>query len=194
MKFFIIALLFTPAIAICQDTLHRAFSLKDNKVYYERIIDLPSQKKDQIYKSVKSWGVNAFNSQKDVLQADDRETGIVAFKYFFTVVFEAPKMLGITNAADWKYWQILKVFLKDDKVKVIVEDVLLNEPWHGDMKIETIRSSTEELLKKSMAGKGYRERYYAQVYKNFQKANARILATIDDLEHALKSGKSDFDF
>lgn len=194
MKHIIVALLLTPAFAICQDTLHRAFSLKDDKVCYERIIDLPGQDKDQLYKSVKSWGVNAFNSQKDVLQADDRESGIVAFKYFFTEVFEAPKMMGITSAVDWKYWQVMKVFLKDEKVKVVVQDVMLKEPSLGELKVETIRSSTEDVLRRSMAGKGYRERYYTQVYKNFQKADAHILATIANLEKTLKSGKSEFDF
>lgn len=176
------------------DTLHYAFSLKDNKVYYERVIEVPKQSKDNIYKIVKSWGVNAFNSQKDVLQADDKETGIIAYKYFFKTIFKAPKVFGVEAVADWKYWQVMKIFLKDEKAKIIIEDVSLNDIGYSGFTIETFRSSTEDYFKKSMMGKGYREKYYAETYKNFQNANSKITATIDELEKALKSGKSDFDF
>lgn len=177
-----------------QDTLHYAFSLKDNKIYYERIIGVQGQNRDNLYKIVKSWGVNAFNSQKDVLQADDKETGIIAYKFFFTKTFQAPKIFGVVSTAEWKYWQVMKVFLKDEKIKVIIEDVELNEVGYGGFKIETFKSSTEEYFKKSMMGKGYREKYYAETYENFQSAHAKITDMIDDLEKALKSGKSDFDF
>lgn len=177
-----------------QDTLHYAFSLKDNKIYYERVISIPGQTKDNLYKVVKSWGVNAFNSQKDVLQADDKETGIVAYKFFFTKSFQAPKVLGVTSVAEWKYWQVMKVLLKDEKVKILIDDVELKDIGYGGFKIETFRTSTEEYFKKSMMGKGYREKYYAETYKNFQSANYQIIYFINELEKALKSGKSEFDF
>lgn len=57
---------------------------------HERIVDADSLSKDQIYKIVKSWGVDAFKSQKDVTQADDREVGIIAFKSFFEISFWSP--------------------------------------------------------------------------------------------------------
>lgn len=187
-----VVLLLSIGFAQAQDTLHYAFSLKDNEIYYERIVELPNQTKDDIYKVVKSWGVNAFNSQKDVIQADDRETGIVAYKFFFTKLFHAPKLFGVATTADWKYWQVMKVFLKDEKVKVIVEDVELNGIGYNGFKIETFKSNTEEYFKKM--GKGYREKYYAETYKNFQSAHMEIVALMNELEKSLKSGKSDFDF
>lgn len=176
------------------DTLHYAFPLKDNKVYYERIVEAPGQTKDHLYKTVKSWGVNAFNSQKDILQADDKEVGIIAYKYFFNNTFKAPKVFGVEAVADWKYWQVMKIFLKDGKAKIIIEDVTLNDIGYNGFTIETFRSSTESYFKKSMMGKGYREKYYAETYRNFTNANFKITGLIDDLEKTLKSGKSEFDF
>lgn len=177
-----------------QDTLHYAFSLKDNKVYYERVIEVSGKNKDDLYSISKSWGVNTFNSQKDVLQADDKSGGIIAYKYFFKIPFKSPKVLGVENISDWQYWQILKIFLKDEKVKIVVEDVVLKDIGYGGFTIETFKSSTEDYFKRSMMGKGYREKYYAETYRNFQGANSKIKSLIDDLEKALKSGKSEFDF
>src|SRR4051812_29627350 len=123
MKRLLLIILFLPSFLKAQDTLHYAFSLKENKVYYERIIETPKQTKEILYKKVKSWGVNAFNSQKDVLQADDKESGIIAYKFFFKKPFHQPRIMGVDNVMDWQYWQVLKVFLKDEKVKIIIDDV-----------------------------------------------------------------------
>lgn len=176
------------------DTLHYAFPLRDNKVYYERIVEAPGQTRDNLYKIVKSWGVSAFNSQKDILQADDKEGGIIAYKYFFKTIFKAPKVFGVEAVADWKYWQVMKIFLKDGKAKIVIDDVTLNDIGYSGFTIETFRSSTESYFKKSMMGKGYREKYYAETYRNFQRANTKINSLIDELEKALHSGKSEFDF
>lgn len=177
-----------------QDTLHYAFSLKDNKVYYERVIEIPGKKKENLYMITKSWGVNNFNSQKDVVQADDKEAGIIAYKFFFKKTFRAPKVLGVENSADWQFWQVMKVYIKDDKAKIIIEDVQLKDIGFSGYTIETFKSSTEDYFRRSMMGKGYREKYYAETYRCFKNANIEIIALMDSLEKTLKSGKSDFDF
>lgn len=179
---------------LAQDTLHHAFSLKENKIYYERVVDAPGKMKDLLYKIVKSWGVNEFNSQKDILQADDKEIGIVAYKFFFKKPFQQPKVLGVLNIMDWQYWQVMKIFLKDEKVKIIIQDVQLKDIGYDGYTIETFRSSTEEYFKRNMMGKGYREKYYLETYKNFQAANNEIISIIDNLEKKLKADKSEFDF
>jgi hypothetical protein len=196
MKHLMIAIFFfvKSVYSYSQDTLHYAFSLKDNKIYYERIVDVPGKKKENLYTIAKSWGVNNFNSQKDVMQADDKESGILAYKFFFKKAFHQPKLLGVENIMDWQYWQVMKVFLKDEKAKIIIEDVQLKDIGYSGYTIETFKSSTESYFKKNMMGKGYREKYYAETYKSFKNANSEILAIMDSLEKTLKSGKSDFDF
>ena len=60
--------------------------------------------------------------------------------------------------------------------------------------ILTFRNDMDNIFKKSMAGNNYREKYYEETNRNFQKANESILATIESLVTAIKSGKSEFNF
>jgi hypothetical protein len=178
-----------------QEPAEGVFPLKEGSILYEKVISIDSFSKDDIYKSVKSWGVSAFKSQKDVLQADDKETGLVAYKFIFTILFESPPVLGKRYASDWTYWATMRVYIKEGKAKITVSDVDIKDPpGTGTPSILTFRKDMDPVFKKAMYGKGGREKYYAEAKGNFIKANERINELILDLESAMKKGSREFDF
>lgn len=186
--------LLASLISYSQEPAEGVFPLKDSSIYYEKIVSIDSSTKENIYKGVKSWGVNAFRSQKDVLQADDKELGLIAYKYWFDETFNAPPVLGTKVSSEWKYWATMKIFIRDAKVKIIVQDVDIKEIGGATPSIRTLRADIEPYYKKGMFGKSYRDKYFEEAKINFQKADKSIVAMIDELILYLKSGKSEFDF
>lgn len=69
-------------------TIASIFPLTDSKIYYEKVILTDSLKKEEIYKKLKTFALDLYTSQKDALQADDKETGILFYHgYFETIRF-----------------------------------------------------------------------------------------------------------
>lgn len=182
---------------IAQEPANGVFPIKDSVIYYEKIANIDSLSKDQIYKSIKSWGVNAFVSQKDVVQADDKESGLIAYKFFFTQLFSPPKIWGLGTTTTIEYWCVLKVFIKDNKIKITVTDLSFkNAGSYGTTSTSILhyRRDYEEMLKKSLMGKNYRDKLYDSLRTSFIDANYHITNLINNVVTAAKSGKGDFDF
>jgi Domain of unknown function (DUF4468) with TBP-like fold len=207
MKIIFLSLLFFSLLCHSQEPAEGVFSLKDGTIYYEKIITLDSTTKENIYIAVKSWGVNAFKSQKDVLQADEKEIGLIAYKYWFAETFNAVLEAGKTVSFDWKYYSTLKIFIKNDKVKIVVQDIELKNQDDYSMPILTLNADMESVTKKlSLENKDYakydkevntpevKAKRFSETKRNFEKANKSILTTIEQLAEYLKSGKSEFDF
>lgn len=206
-------LLFLPTILFSfvihsQEPAEGVFPLRDGAIYYEKIITLDSVSRESIYRAVKSWGVNAFKSQKDVLQADDKEIGLIAYKYWFSEQFHAITPDSKDGGySQWRYDAIMKIFIKDGKVKIVVQDITLKSSDNYSGEILKLRANADSLYKdmqvtnkkfaKFMARyntEEYKKIQYAEVKKNFESANKSILEMINQLAEYLKSSKSEFDF
>ncbi|HYE68722.1 MAG TPA: DUF4468 domain-containing protein [Anaerovoracaceae bacterium] len=170
--------------------------MKDGSVYYERVIDIDSGSKDELYAKVKTWALDNFRSQKDALQSDDRELGLLAYRSFFINSFEWPIILGRRIVGDWQYWSTMKIYLKDNKAKIVIDNVKVNgDNYLPNTSIENYLSASEEELRRNMSGKGYRQKFREKAIENFRIANQKFAATIASLTEALKSkSKSEFDF
>ena len=55
--------------------------------------------------------------------------GLVAYKYWFENYFTLPPMLGLKSGSYWKYWATMKLFIKDDKIKIVDQDLDLKYEW-----------------------------------------------------------------
>lgn len=200
--FFLLLFLIVFEDTKAQEPAESVFPVKDSAIYYERIVTLDSTTKENIYKGVKSWGVNAFKSQKDVLQADDKEIGLIAYKYWFSEIYNA-EFEGIKSSAEWKYNATMKIFIKDDKIKIVIQDIGLREGGP----ILTFKADYERVIKEmETSNKTYakyskkiytpelKQKHFSEAKRNFEKANTSILSTIQSLVSYLKSGNSEFDF
>ena len=70
------------------------FPMKDSAIVFTELAEKQSLNKAAMYKNVKIWFAEYFNSVKDVLQMDDKELGIILGKGLGT--FDI-KLAGISN-------------------------------------------------------------------------------------------------
>lgn len=160
--------LIIPLIGRSQDTLHNVFPLKDNKAQFERILEFPGSSADDIYKLIKSAGVNSFSSQKLALEADDKAAGMVAYKFAFSNVTKRDDQKMEPLQSD--YWAIMKFYIKDAKTKVIVENINVRIGAE-DYPVESYRTDVTKLIEKTFestlryATKKERPKVIAQIEK-----------------------------
>lgn len=185
-----------------QDSLlYNIFPVTENKVIYERIIDAPGQSKDTLYLKAKMWALSAFKSQKAAFQTEDKEGGLIAYNTFFSTIFTAPPMLGIKIRAEWQYWSQVRIYLKDGRAKVVVENEKLtiinqaNKKYDDSYRLYTFKNDVDEAYKKNMASKKYREKYWENAMENFKDADSRyksLMASLEDILISKKKSEADF--
>src|SRR5258708_24434780 len=123
MKIATFVLFFVPSVSFTQDSLfHGVFPKKENRVSYEVVITIDSTSKNTLFSRAKNWAINQYNSQKDALQIDDKEAGILAYKGYFSNLFEWPSRMGISPKEEWEYWETFKILFKDNRAKIIITD------------------------------------------------------------------------
>lgn len=192
MKCFLFILL--PFVTNSQEPADSIFPLKDGKIHYEKIFTIDSASKDQLFTKMKTWATTAFVSQKDVLQSEDKEAGILIYKSFIAETMVFPSVMGVKSTTDWQYWYLLQFFFKDGKMKVVIDNIELRDRTYGTTySIFTYRKDTEGNYKKGMAGKGYRDRIYASVRSNFKETNDDLNAFMTIIERSAKV-KAENDF
>jgi hypothetical protein len=194
---------------LAQDSLmYGIFPLVENHISYQRIVEAPGKSKDDLYKMIKSWSVSAFNSQKDALQSEDRVTGLIIYKFNFNSSFESPKIDGASTTIPTTYWQNLKFYIKDGKLKIIIDNLslMMNESTFNvetyALDIKAFNDKAIEDVKKTMKVSEKLERqmrenasnYDRSVIRNFSEADKEIKKLLAGVETYIKSGKSEFDF
>jgi hypothetical protein len=203
MKLFYLALLLiSTAICKAQDSLlYQIFPVTEKKVVYEKVIEAPGQSKDSLYLKAKMWALSAFNSQKAAFQTEDKEGGLLAYNTFFSNVFVAPPMLGIKTSNEWQYWSQVRLYVKDGKAKVVIENDKLTIINPSDRRFDhsyslwTFKEEIDEAYKKAMAGKNYRQKYWDNALENFKVADIKYKSLVASLEDVLVSKKkSEADF
>lgn len=200
MKLIFAILLSINIPAFSQDSLlYDIFPVVDKKVIYEKIIDAPGQSKDTLFMKAKVWALSAFRSQKAAFQTEDRTGGLLAYETFFTNDFQTPTILGVSMNQDWQYWSQVRIYLKDGKAKVVIENENIkishvsDHRYDAEYNIFTFKSNLDNVYKNT--AKRYRERYWVGSLENFKLANEKYKSIITSFEQALnsiKKAESDF--
>lgn len=203
------SLLNSGAFLFAQDSLmYGIFPLVENHISYQRIVEVPGKSKDDLYKMIKLWSVSAFNSQKDALQTDDRISGLIIYKFNFNSSFESPKIDGASETISTTYWQNLKFYIKDGKLKIIIDNLSLRmgestfnvEIYGSDIKdfndkaIEDVKKTMKVSEKLERQMRENASNYDKSVIQNFLVADKEINKLLAGVETYIKSGKSEFDF
>lgn len=180
MRKLLFAFLLIPAFSFGQDSLlYNIFPTKDGKVFYEKVIEVKASKED-LYKRAKEWALKNFNSQKDASQIDDKESGMIAYRTFFSNSFN--------GLVEWQYWEVISIYTKDGKAKITVTDIEVKTPAYGSSEaVENILPNYEKAAAKSH----YLLKKSAQVKQNtldnFKTAHLKIDDLIASIEVALKT-------
>lgn len=89
---------------------------KHNAVSHSIVYNVPGKNKNEIYVEVNNWFVHSFGSGKSVIQLNDKEAGCVIGKGYVDALGSNS---GFFNKSDAAAWVILRVDIKDEKVRVI---------------------------------------------------------------------------
>jgi hypothetical protein len=204
-KYLLIALLAITTGAFAQDSLFQStLPMKDGKVYYELIFNVDSTSKAQLFARAQQWALGNFNSQKAALQIDDKEQGILAYKGFFSLQYNYPPKMGVKGTADWQYWHLLKILVKDNKVKIIATDFSIKDEstsyafssvglFDKQILIEQTPEALARQLKQYGYGDKYKSRALEEMTENFKLANLQIKSQMDAIRAAMIS-KAETDF
>src|SRR5450830_1164209 len=103
---------------LAQEKLLGILPLKDGKVTYTDIIQLQGVSKNEIYNRAKHWFIDTFNSGKDVIQLDDKETGEVIGKGCFKAVW----MINFYSSQSVNVWKTIKIQIKDGRYRYEITD------------------------------------------------------------------------
>ncbi len=87
----------------------------NGNVTYTEIVDLPGLDKDEIYNRAHNYFVYNYNSGKDVIQIDDKESGQLVGKGIFPNVHT-----GGFPVLEFDVYHILRIDVKDEKARVIL--------------------------------------------------------------------------
>lgn len=213
MKYLMIAVLFLVASdANAQETLkdsllYNIFPVADGQVSYEKVINAPGKPKSDIYKIIKSWAASNFVSQKEALQSDDLNAGLIIYKFNFESSFESPKVDNSSMTVSTRYWQNIKFYIKDDRLKVVVDNMKVDigestfivSTYERDAKEMTEKYIQDFKKNRKMSDKMEQKmrengaNYDKVVMSDFSKADKEIKGIIASIEKEV-TGKSAFDF
>lgn len=122
MKTLTLLLLF-PIFAFSQvDTTQVNYPLKDGKVVYESIIELPGLTKANLYSASKKWIADSFKSAKSAIQSEDIASGqIIGKGYNELSIFENEgALLGRTFNTECTF----QIDVKEEKCRIRFYDII----------------------------------------------------------------------
>lgn len=157
--------------------------LKNGEVYYERIINIDSTSKSEIYKRAKRWFANTYNDSKSVIDLDDKENGEFIAKgilnYYYTY--------GLTGS-DASIYHKINIRIKDNKLKVTISNITMqfyvpaSQYTSGGNEVWTMQQLANNQLFKQAA------------VKHLKKIDFKIESLLNSLNDAVitKDDKDDF--
>lgn len=132
------------ALGFSQDEVYKTpLTLDDNEqIYFEEIISLTGFTSEQIYAKIRYKLSELYRSSKTVIDLDDKENGKIIIKGIINYTATDGMM-----TANCPMYHTLKIFIKDEKVKVRLENLRLEFSDGGIVPIE--RYITDQYLLKN---------------------------------------------
>lgn len=155
------------------------WSLDDNSnVTYQRIVEVPEMKGDDIYDRVLNYFIYNYGSGKSVIQTQDNEKGLVIGKGIYD------RLHTFSNGTGWVYlgtWHIVRVDVKDGRARIIITLTEYLEDYKGSL--STTNVSKEFPINKDGSRKNI-------MGKAFYKSHLRVIETLESIEKAIKEGNT----
>ena len=185
----LLLLLVAPGLCFAQsvmDSIHIDSVTK--QVIYEGVVEVPGSK-DDLYNRAKVWFADAFKNTNYVIGAQDKEAGTLTgkgnFEYSFNSMMQVKKKnqsYATTNKADFT----IKVFVKDNKYKYMITDLVIEELFGSQTKLE----NAQLILLKTVV---QNSKYDEYTYQNYSSLNKAIFNLTDNLKNAMsKKGETEF--
>ena len=153
------------------------WSIDDNgNVTYQRIVEVPDMKKDDIYNRVLNYFVYNYGSGKSVIQTQDKENGQIIGKGIYD------RLHTFSNGSGWVYlgtWHIVRIDVKDGKARIIITLTEYSEDYKGSLSSTNVSGEfpiNKDGSRKNIMGKA------------FYKSHIKAIASLDLIEKAIKEG------
>ena len=172
--------------------LYGIFPVKDGKIIYEKVVPVDSVNKDELFKRSQVWASNAYKTQKDTNQTEDKVLGSLIYKRYITVLFPEPVS---KVAVEWNCLHTIKIFCKDNIATIIITDLEQRAPsGYGtitSVRMEALKRKTDSLPKSVFFDKNSRANYWKSELLTLRKIDNKIKTLIASFEKSLKYDKPD---
>jgi hypothetical protein len=164
------------------DTVGLHIPIKDNRVVYEQVIEIPERTKPELLNNAKQWFVDFFKDSKNVIQNEDKNQGrIVGIGYIFNQEKIYDKLT-------------IQIDCKNGKYRYKIYDMTGIIPAHYNVWVGNVRESDftpEELINKIT------DDVNAPFSKNkcrklLEAINEETTSTIESLKKAMAAKPDDF--
>lgn len=137
-KLLFIATLFFCLTANAQqdEKMHGILPVKNEKICYSEVVEVPGVSKDELYNRAYTWFVKTYKSAKDVIQMADKESGKIIGKGWFTHPFSKIKTEHSVT-----------IMVKDGRYKYIITDFIFNDKMVIAGLLTTFNDPLEETYK-----------------------------------------------
>ncbi|WPY97634.1 DUF4468 domain-containing protein [Christiangramia sp. OXR-203] len=174
MKNSILILLFLYPVQFFSQVIDELPTDENGNLYYSEVIQVENADKNELYLRSKQFFAEIFKSANDVIQMDDKDSGIIIGKGFNDIYIT---VIGI--ATPIQMWYSIKIQSKDDRYKYDIYDIYFKS-YPGQYGVTT--TSAEKMFDK--------EKYYKNNGKPrnvLEKYKIETEAKIKNLESAIKS-------
>jgi hypothetical protein len=195
------------AFVICVDVsaqdslLYGIFPVREGKVTYESVIEVPNTPAEELYTRAKLWALSAFKSQKAALQSEDKTLGLQYYQGYLSQVHENPQYFGARTSVVWDYWNDVRVYVKENRAKIIVQNNRLNirgttltTVLSSDYNLVTFKEDADNFYKKANFNNAYRTRYWEGAHADFKVIDKEYRALLASFEKTMTSSKKESDF
>ena len=170
--------------AYCQnDSLFNIMPLKNGEVYYERIINIDSTGKSEIYKRVKRWYANTYNDSKSVIDLDDKDNGEFISKGIIKYYYSS-----FIAGADASIYHKINIKIRDNKLKVTLTNITMEFYNPGG---QDSRGSNVVWTMQQLADAHFSKQMKIKQLKNIDFKIESLLNTLNDAVQT-KDDKDDF--
>lgn len=143
----------------------------DNKICYTEVITVDSTSREALYYRSREWFAKTYNSSKDVLQMDDKESGNIIGKANIPMYYT---FLGSTSQNGYMNYTI-SIYLKDNRYKYEITNFIFDRGIGGSESIEHIYENGD-----------YQSNRAIKLYNDyFQQVDTRINGIIESLKSAM---------
>lgn len=168
---------------------------------------IPEKSKSELFTSINKWISINYNSAKNVIQMNDKESGTIIIKGINKVVYENsmksvfPNNKYIQDYTTTRFNHLIEINIKDNKYRIIyrITDIADDDAGYNYMVFRCIslngtneRSISEyneivaENLKKGFVGKKKREKFKAANKLIFKEINTSLLENIKQTMKSIK--------
>ena len=177
--YFLLFLLFVSNEILAQDKLLGILPLKDGKVTYSNVVQLKDVSKDVMYNRIKHWFADTYNSGKDVIQIDDKETGEIIGEGCFKSSWRARFFF----AQSVNIWKTIKIQLKEDRFRYEITDFRIKNYF--------IPSQNASVKDAGVPLEEWNKGHDSKNKKFYPKIASEMTLLINSLESAVKNKKDD---